>query len=128
MENDEYTMPLPQRVLQDLNEEDPDIELLQEHFAELKEKSSSSPYKNKTMFLLDMLDNIPHHHLSTAHLKLIMWVMEATGCHDMPTFYELCQTQKCLKALCGIKAHHYNSSQGNSFDMLDIPQLIGHID
>ncbi|KAG8744814.1 hypothetical protein FRC11_013305, partial [Ceratobasidium sp. 423] len=125
MENDEYTMLLPQRVLQDLNEEDPDIELLQERFAELKEKSSFSPYKNKTMFLLDMLDNIPHHCLSTAHLKLIMWVMEETGCHDMPTFYELHQTQKHLKELCGIKAHHHNSSQGNSFDMLDIPQLIG---
>ncbi|KDN33741.1 hypothetical protein RSAG8_13172, partial [Rhizoctonia solani AG-8 WAC10335] len=125
MEEDEYAMPLPQRILEDLNEEDPDIELLQERFAELKAKGSFSPYKNKTIFLLDMLDNIPRHRLSTAHLKLIMWVMEEAGCHNMPTFYELRQTQKHLKALCGIEAHHYKSSRENSFDMLDIPQLVG---
>ncbi|KAH7322029.1 hypothetical protein B0J17DRAFT_621410 [Rhizoctonia solani] len=77
------------------------------------------------MFLLDMLDNIPQLCLSTGHLKLIMWVMEEAGCHDMPKFYELHQTQKLLKSLCGIEAHHYRSSQGNSFDMLDISQLIG---
>ncbi|CAE6515143.1 unnamed protein product [Rhizoctonia solani] len=125
VEDDEFAMPLPQRVLQDLNEEDPDIESLQERFAELKAKSSFSPYTNKTMFLLDMLDNIPRLRLSTGHLKLIMWVMEEAGCHDMPKFYELRQTQKRLKEFCGIEAHHYRSSRGNSFHMLDIPQLIG---
>lgn len=79
------------------------------------------------MFLLDLLDNIPRLRLSTAHLKLIMWIMEEAGCSGMPTFYELRQTQKRLKVLCGIESHHYQSSRGNSFDMLDIPQLIGRV-
>ncbi|KAH7316379.1 hypothetical protein B0J17DRAFT_634134 [Rhizoctonia solani] len=125
VEYDEYAMPLPQRILQDLDEENPDIESLQERFAELKAKSSFLPYSHKTMFLLDMLDNIPRLRLSTGHLKLIMWIMEEVGCQDMPKFYKLQQTQKQLKNLCGIEVHHYRSSQGNLFDMLDIPQLIG---
>lgn len=79
------------------------------------------------MFLLDLLDNIPRLRLSNEHLKLIMWVMEEAGCHDIPKYYKLRQIQQQLKAVCSIKSHQYQSSRGNFFEMIDVPQLIGRV-
>ncbi|KAG9102119.1 hypothetical protein FS749_015702 [Ceratobasidium sp. UAMH 11750] len=77
------------------------------------------------MFLLDLVDNIPRLRLSSEHLRLIIWVMKEAGCDDLPTLSQLRQTQQQLRNVCGVKSHQYCSSQGNFFDMLDIPQLVG---
>jgi hypothetical protein len=79
------------------------------------------------MFLLDLLDNIPRLRLSTEHLKLIMWIMEEAGCPHIPTFSKLRTTQQQLQKVCSVQSHQYHSSQGNVFEMLDIPQLIGRV-
>ncbi|KAG9120930.1 hypothetical protein FRC07_003332 [Ceratobasidium sp. 392] len=124
-EEEEFPMPLPQRILRDLAAEELSVEALQERFFALKQSSSWGPHRTKIMLLLDLLDNIPRLRLSAEHLKLIMWVMEEAGCPNMPTFSALRETQKQLRKVCAIKSHQYRSSQGNVFEMLDIPELIG---
>ncbi|KAG8740925.1 hypothetical protein FRC10_003540 [Ceratobasidium sp. 414] len=125
VEDDEFSMPLPQRIIHSLAAEELNVEELQERFAGLKKLSSWCPYESKIIFLLDLLDNIPRLRLSTEHLKLIMWVMEEAGCSNMPKFSWLRQVQQELRTVCAITLHQYCSSRGNYFEMLDIPQLIG---
>ncbi|KAG9088636.1 hypothetical protein FS749_002010 [Ceratobasidium sp. UAMH 11750] len=125
VEDDEFSMPLPQRILRSLAAEELNVEELQTRFAGLKKLANWCPYESKIMFLLDLLDNIPRLRLSAEHLRLIMWVMEEAGCSDMPKFSRLRQVQQELRTVCAITSHQYRSSQGNFFEMLDIPQLIG---
>ncbi|CAE6444763.1 unnamed protein product [Rhizoctonia solani] len=124
-EDNEFAMPLPQRIIDSLNQSAINLELLQAQFHNLNSTSNWAPYESKIMFLLDLLDNIPRLRLSTEHLKLIMWVMEEAGCHNIPTFNKLRSTQQQLRNICSVQSHQYQSSKGNVFDMLDIPQLIG---
>ncbi|KAG9084716.1 hypothetical protein FRC06_003924 [Ceratobasidium sp. 370] len=124
-EEEEYFTPLPQRVLQTLAEEELHAEEIQERFQRFKRQSEWSPYETKIMFLLDLLDNCPRLRLSSEHLKLIIWVMKEAGCPNMPTFDWLRAMQKQLRKSTAITSHQYHSSQGNLFEMLDVPQLIG---
>ncbi|KAG8696148.1 hypothetical protein FRC09_008704 [Ceratobasidium sp. 395] len=124
-EETEERFTLPERILRSLAQEELDAEALQERFSGFHLLSDWCPYKSKIMFLLDLLDSIPRLRLSSEHLKLIMWVMEEAGCNNMPKFSELRETQNQLRKACAITSHHYRSSQGNHFEMLDIPQLIG---
>ncbi|KAG9079195.1 hypothetical protein FRC06_007889, partial [Ceratobasidium sp. 370] len=123
--DDEYPMPLPQRIIRSLAAKELNAEALQERFSGFQSITNWSPYGSKIMFLLDLIDNIPRLRLSTEHLRLIMWVMKEAGCDDLPSLSQLRQTQQQLRNVCAIKSHQYRSSQGNFFDMLDIPQLVG---
>ncbi|KAG9089456.1 hypothetical protein FS749_001316 [Ceratobasidium sp. UAMH 11750] len=123
--DDEYAMPLPQRIIRSLAAEELNVEALQERFTGFQHITNWSPYGSKIMFLLDLIDNIPRLRLSTEHLRLIMWVMREAGCDSLPSLSQLRQTQHQLRNVCAVKSHQYRSSQGNFFDMLDIPQLVG---
>ncbi|KZT19304.1 hypothetical protein NEOLEDRAFT_1152040 [Neolentinus lepideus HHB14362 ss-1] len=42
------------------------------------------PYESKTMFMIDLLDNLPCLQLLDDHMKAILWVMEECGTPDVP--------------------------------------------
>ncbi|KAG9107834.1 hypothetical protein FRC07_008574, partial [Ceratobasidium sp. 392] len=123
--DDEYSMPLPQRIIRSLAADELNANTLKEKFKGFQHITNWSPHGSKMMFLLDLLDNIPRLRLSTEHLQLIVWVMKEAGCDDLPTISQLCETQERLRKTCAIKSHEYHSSQGNFFTMLDVPQIIG---
>ncbi|KIJ36237.1 hypothetical protein M422DRAFT_51154 [Sphaerobolus stellatus SS14] len=66
------------------------------------------PYKNKTMFMLDMLDNLPRMWLSDLQLQAVLWVMK----------------ENKLKKQSGIPTTKYKSSQGNVFYVNDVVKQI----
>ncbi|KAG8696511.1 hypothetical protein FRC09_008469 [Ceratobasidium sp. 395] len=123
--DDEYAMPLPQRIIRSLAAESLNAGALKAKFKDLQHNTNWSPHGSKIMFLLDLLDNIPRLRLSTEHLELIVWIMREAGCDDLPSVSQLRETQNRLRQTCAIKSHEYRSSQGNCFTMLDIPQLVG---
>ncbi|KAG8913665.1 hypothetical protein FRC01_004436, partial [Tulasnella sp. 417] len=100
------------------------IESLEERLFNAQTDHDWSPYPSKTMFLLDLLDNMPRLRLSDAHMRLIIWVMKQAGCPNMPSFTELRKAQEGLRKTIGLKTHQYTSQIGNIFYMNDIPKLI----
>ncbi|KAJ7827689.1 hypothetical protein B0H14DRAFT_3144540 [Mycena olivaceomarginata] len=52
------------------------------------------PHSSKTMFMLDLLDNLPHLRLSDDQLKAIIWVMKECGTPNVPSFSTLRKMQK----------------------------------
>ncbi|EAU92084.2 hypothetical protein CC1G_09605 [Coprinopsis cinerea okayama7 len=85
---------------------------------------SWSPYGSKTMFMLDMLDNLPRLRLSDDHMKAILWVMRECGTPDVPTFSRLRKLQNELQGAIGFSPEHHTSSQGNHFYMNHPAKLI----
>ncbi|KZV95843.1 hypothetical protein EXIGLDRAFT_747918 [Exidia glandulosa HHB12029] len=83
-----------------------------------------SPYGNKTLFLLDLLDNLPRLRLSSSQMRMVLWVMKETGSKDVPSLYALREVQKQLSDAVGIATREFRSSLGNIFSANDIGQLI----
>ncbi|KAK0444640.1 uncharacterized protein EV420DRAFT_1721990 [Desarmillaria tabescens] len=75
------------------------------------------PHKSKTMFMLDLLDNLPRLRLLDDHLKAVIWVMRECGTPDVPSFSALCKTQTKLTHAFGLKPEHHISALGNHFYM-----------
>ena len=48
------------------------------------------------MFLLDILDNMPHLRLSDDHMRSVLWMLRELDVPDTPSFYALRETQKKL--------------------------------
>ncbi|KAG6819454.1 hypothetical protein H0H93_011664 [Arthromyces matolae] len=74
-----------------------------------------APHGTKTMFMLDLLDNLPRLRLSDDHLRTIMWVMRECGTPDVPSFKALREMQKSLTRTVSIEPEHHTSSLGNHF-------------
>ncbi|EJD45114.1 hypothetical protein AURDEDRAFT_64644 [Auricularia subglabra TFB-10046 SS5] len=74
-----------------------------------------APYKNKTMFLLDLLDSLPRLRLSNAHLEFILWILMELGVHDVPSLYALRQVQKQLRTKLCLGPEPQQSVRGNRF-------------
>ncbi|KAG8914101.1 hypothetical protein FRC01_004225 [Tulasnella sp. 417] len=100
------------------------MESLEERLFHVPTDHDWSPYPSKTMFLLDLLDNMPRLRLSDAQMRLILWVMKQAGCPNAPSFTGLRKTQAELRKIIGLKTHQYTSQIGNIFYMNDIPKLI----
>ncbi|EJD38038.1 hypothetical protein AURDEDRAFT_72549, partial [Auricularia subglabra TFB-10046 SS5] len=81
----------------------------------LHQSGEYAPYKNKTMFLLDLLDSLPRLRLSNAHLEMILWIMQEVGARDVPSLYALRQVQKQLRAKLNLGPQPELSVRGNRF-------------
>ncbi|KAJ7443535.1 hypothetical protein FB451DRAFT_1189993 [Mycena latifolia] len=83
-----------------------------------------SPHGSKAMFMLDLLDNLPHLRLSDDQLKTIIWVMRECRTPDVPSFSALRKKQAQLTAEVNIKTRHHVSALGNEFYMNHPAELL----
>ncbi|KAJ7812979.1 hypothetical protein B0H14DRAFT_3112205 [Mycena olivaceomarginata] len=73
------------------------------------------PYSSKTLFLLDTLDNLPRHHISSSLMRVFLWILQEAGCKD-----------KRIRGQCGIPSIPCKSAQGNVFFMNDPRAIIAN--
>ncbi|KIJ40446.1 hypothetical protein M422DRAFT_49166 [Sphaerobolus stellatus SS14] len=89
------------------------------------QKSNWFPYPNKTMFLIDLLDNLPRPRLSKSHLVFLFWMLKQLGVQDVPSIDQLRDMQKKLKDQCGgITTQRFQSDLGNIFYVNELAELI----
>ncbi|KAJ7839405.1 hypothetical protein B0H13DRAFT_2239608 [Mycena leptocephala] len=67
------------------------------------------PHGSRTMFMLDLLDNLPRLRLSDDHLKAIIWVMRECKTPNVPSFSALRKKQASMTSEVGIKSEHHTS-------------------
>ncbi|KAF8263119.1 hypothetical protein EI94DRAFT_1704260 [Lactarius quietus] len=89
-------------------------------FQSLSEDQDWSPYPNKTMYLLDMLDNLPRLRMSNKHLEAILFVMRESGARDVPSLDTLRRLQSKLSDSFNCKPTHHVSADGNIYYINDI--------
>ncbi|TFY60326.1 hypothetical protein EVJ58_g5221 [Rhodofomes roseus] len=73
------------------------------------------PYTSKTMFILDLLDNLPRLRLSDDHMKVFIWALKECGALNVPTFTHLRAQQARLTKEMNIQTTHHVSAQSNHF-------------
>ncbi|THV03142.1 hypothetical protein K435DRAFT_652024 [Dendrothele bispora CBS 962.96] len=78
-----------------------------------------SPYPNRLMMLLDIIDNMPRLRLLTNHFKIILWLLENAGVKNVPSKDVFRKMQKELRNMCGSEPMECTSSVGNHFYMND---------
>ncbi|THU77701.1 hypothetical protein K435DRAFT_701826 [Dendrothele bispora CBS 962.96] len=83
-----------------------------------------SPYPNKLMMLLDIMDNLPRLRLSTAHFHLIIWLLKEAGVQNVPKYDSFREMQKNLTKVCGSEPIACTSSVGNHFYVNDPREAI----
>ncbi|KAJ6551095.1 hypothetical protein B0H10DRAFT_2169864 [Mycena sp. CBHHK59/15] len=72
----------------------------------------------------DILDNLPRLRLSSSQLKMILWIMDACGARDVPSFNKFRAMQKHIRKTTGVRSEAHKSSLGNLFYVNDIRDLI----
>ncbi|THU86067.1 hypothetical protein K435DRAFT_684434 [Dendrothele bispora CBS 962.96] len=87
--------------------------------------------------LLDIMDNLPCLRLSTAHFKLILWLLRQAGIQNVPKYDAFRQMQERLTKTCCTEPKECTSSLGNHFYINDPreavkqqfanPQVISHM-
>ncbi|KAG6818880.1 hypothetical protein H0H93_000679 [Arthromyces matolae] len=75
------------------------------------------PHGSKTMFFLDLLDNLPRLRLSDDHMRAIIWAMRECGTPNVPTFSALRKFQASVTHDVLEKPEHHTSALGNHFFM-----------
>ncbi|KAJ3992124.1 hypothetical protein F5050DRAFT_1580171, partial [Lentinula boryana] len=75
-------------------------------------------------FLLDVLDNLPRLRLSSAHLKMILFMMRNINPKDVPSYRSLREEQARLKNLCGVPTIQYQSQQGDIYYLNDVVDMM----
>jgi hypothetical protein len=76
------------------------------------------------MFLLDLLDSMPHLRLSTDQLKFVLWMLHELGVQNVPSLKSLRKVQERLRRLVGIETNPKAGVTGNLFYMNNIASLI----
>ncbi|KAJ6456980.1 hypothetical protein C8R45DRAFT_1064760 [Mycena sanguinolenta] len=76
------------------------------------------------MCYLDILDNLPRLRLSSSQLKMILWIMDACGAKDVPSFNAFRAMQKHIRKMTGVRSEPHKSDLGNLFYVNDIRDLI----
>ncbi|KAI0782066.1 hypothetical protein C8Q75DRAFT_737804 [Abortiporus biennis] len=73
------------------------------------------PYPSLTMFLIDLLDSLPHLRLSDDQMKLLLWVMKLCDTPNVPSFYALQKLQSQLTKEVNIHTVSHISPLENKF-------------
>ncbi|KAJ3806012.1 hypothetical protein F5876DRAFT_69306, partial [Lentinula aff. lateritia] len=90
-----------------------------DQFTMSNQDSDYFPYPNKLMMLLDLISNLPHLQLSSAHFKLILWLMWDSGVPNVPSYYAFQQMKAKLQKTCGSEPQPFRSVVGNYFYVND---------
>lgn len=85
------------------------------------------PYPNKTVFLLDALDNLPRLRISDALMRMILWVLREAGANSVPSFKALRKFQDQLRNDAGIRTAKFQSPRGNVFYANDLRDIIAKV-
>ncbi|THU79421.1 hypothetical protein K435DRAFT_875476 [Dendrothele bispora CBS 962.96] len=107
-----------------LEPENDDVEEDETIYVNAESNSEWFPHVSKTMFMLDLLDNLPRLRLSDEHLKAIIWVMRECGTPNVPTFSALRKAQSDLMEKFQLQSIHHVSPMGNHFFMNHPAKLI----
>ncbi|KAL1694690.1 hypothetical protein GGG16DRAFT_46832 [Schizophyllum commune] len=74
--------------------------------------------------LLDIIDNLPRLRLSSAQLKIVLWLLRETGARDVPSFNRFRTMQEQLRTTTAIRTDAHKSDIGNTFHANDINDII----
>ncbi|KAJ7719076.1 hypothetical protein B0H14DRAFT_3098629 [Mycena olivaceomarginata] len=88
------------------------------------EDSEYFPYPNKTVMLLDIMDNLPRCRFTSDHLSLILHFAKKLGVADVPSLKGFRKTQKQLQLASADAPVKSKSHLGNVFYMNDIRETI----
>ncbi|KAI0308812.1 hypothetical protein OF83DRAFT_1089519 [Amylostereum chailletii] len=86
-----------------------------------------APHGTKTMFMLDLLDNLPWLRMSDDQLKAVMWVMQECGVHDVPGLKALRSLQARLTREVGVTSELHISALGHRF-FVNQPEVLFKLD
>ncbi|KAJ7196971.1 hypothetical protein GGX14DRAFT_402885 [Mycena pura] len=103
------------------DEDDDDIHCFD---AELVEGSEYFPYPNKTVMLLDIMDNLPRCRFTGDQISLILHFASKLGVADVPSLKGFRKIQQKLQSHCGNKPVKSISHLGNVFYMNDIRETL----
>src|SRR5262244_2188528 len=79
------------------------------------------------MFYLNLLDNLPRHHISTPLMALFIFVMKECGAQDVPSLYKLRECQKKIQRQHTIPSVKWTSKLGNIIYINDIATIIANV-
>jgi hypothetical protein len=85
------------------------------------------PYGSKMLFLLDWLNNMPHHQISGSLMKAILFVLREGGAKNVPSFSHLQKSQVAIRETFAVDTLRFESQNGNIFFMNSIPQIIARV-
>ncbi|KAJ7362661.1 hypothetical protein DFH08DRAFT_1025021 [Mycena albidolilacea] len=89
-----------------------------------QEGNTYFPYPNKTIFLLNILDNMPRLRVSSSLMRVFLWMLRESGAKDVPSFDRLRQVQKEIRAEYGVPSIPCKSPLGNVFFINDPRTII----
>ncbi|KAJ6601678.1 hypothetical protein B0H10DRAFT_1958311 [Mycena sp. CBHHK59/15] len=114
---DDETIP---RLAQEIRDNDmlratgEDKDEINRHFGAVPIHHDYAPYGNKTRQLTKEF----------RQLKMILWIMDACGARDVPSFNKFRAMQKHIRKMTGVRSEAHKSSLGNLFYVNDIRDLI----
>ncbi|KAJ7780113.1 hypothetical protein DFH07DRAFT_1026009 [Mycena maculata] len=109
---------MPKEIDDDEEEEDNCFDL------SLLDNSAYHPYPNKTVMLLDIMDNLPRCRFTSAQMALVIHFTKQIGAPDVPSLKGLRKIQQSLQSSCGNKPVKSKSYAGNVFYMNDIRETL----
>ncbi|KAJ7192259.1 hypothetical protein GGX14DRAFT_537765 [Mycena pura] len=92
--------------------------------SELVENDEYFPYPNKTIMLLDIMDNLPRCRFTGDQISLILHFATKLGVANVPSLKSFRKIQKTLQLSCGNKPKKSTSHLGNIFYMNDIRETL----
>ncbi|KAI4293785.1 hypothetical protein K525DRAFT_274887 [Schizophyllum commune Loenen D] len=72
----------------------------------------------------DIIDNLPRMRLSSAHMRIILWLLQECGVRNVPLYDRFRKIQAELGKLCGVETVPHKSMFGNRFFVNDVAQSI----
>ncbi|KAF7311879.1 hypothetical protein MIND_00198800 [Mycena indigotica] len=110
--------------LEDNDEEDFEPELTEEDAEILESEPLCFPYPNRTVLMLDAVNNFGRCRFTNAQMSLVLHLLKHLGARDVPTLKGLRKIQKQVHDQFPDKPVKITSSLGNIFYMNDIRHAI----